>query len=511
MGGSLEGSGGGARELERRVEEIEEDLESLSSTVSTVRSENDEIDETVGEIEEDIRNLLGIYEMVTQGVNPFVDETDAFGGGGGFDGGGSDAALGLFDRDTGEDSGDSEGAFDDPDADSMLNTEPDADEEPVDPILESTIDEADERREGASESNDPPKGGRDFSDLKEEFDAEDDHTPASSGESVHMSTGSVSASEPGDVPEREHEGSHEPADESPTGRGENAERAAGYGPDRRGTEGFDDGFEYVDADELQPGRREPYLRSLPAEHVCDLLVMEWLEYLVETADVTDAARAIRYYERIDWISESVAEQLRAFLSGFGQVDRNEVIRPGTAVLERSHHTRSLQYVLRLADTDSRDVLLDRWEDLTERQLLDLGNSRIPTAEEGENGTGTRSETGPEPGREGGRNAQSRPRSRGGSSEGGQNGDRRGRSGDGSRGRPERRNPDRSGDRNARGRENRHDGRTGRSDTRSLSPRSGGRGTNAGEDVRGTRNEERTDGVADRETGRPFSGRFPDGR
>lgn len=89
---------------------------------------------------------------------------------------------------------------------------------------------------------------------------------------------------------------------------------------------------------------KPYLTSLPDTYVGDLLVMEWMEFLVENSDVTDAARAIRYYERIDWVAPDVARTLEEYLVGFGDVNVAEPERPGTAELSLSHHLHSLEYV-----------------------------------------------------------------------------------------------------------------------------------------------------------------------
>ncbi len=418
-GDDLDGGGGGVDtlELQRRIEELENDVDSIDATVSTVRSENESIQGTVAEIEEDIRNLLGIYEMVTQGVNPFVDEVDGFNGGG-VDAGGDGATLGLFEQseEDGSQAAEPEDEYgfdeesDDPvddgptaedlneqamrNAEDELESDPEPDPEPEpEPAVEP------DPTEGRAEP-DAEDETKSFSDLKAEYDdegAETTATPTNAGP-VQMSTGSVPAANPEPDPEPEPEpqatdhgasesGPNEPTDDDRRDAG--SEPVDRYDRDRSRTDrdgeqrpgASDDAFEYVDDDDLEPGRRDPYLRSLPEGYVGDLLVMEWLEFLVETATVTDAARAIQYYERIDWVSPSVADQLRDFLSGFGQVDRNVVVRPGTEHLDRDHHTTSLRYILQLNEATSRDVLVDRWDDLTDRPLL-------PTAERtGEHGDG----------------------------------------------------------------------------------------------------------------------------
>jgi len=101
-------------------------------------------------------------------------------------------------------------------------------------------------------------------------------------------------------------------------------------------------------------------------------VMEWLEFLVSESDVTDAVRAINYYERIEWVGPEAAARLRDFLSGFGTIDRNLVDRPGTDRLVREHHTRSLRYVTQLNGTSGHLLLLDRWDDLAGGSLVGGG-------------------------------------------------------------------------------------------------------------------------------------------
>ncbi|MFW6385038.1 MAG: flagella accessory protein C, partial [Halodesulfurarchaeum sp.] len=96
--GDMDGAGEvSTSELETRIEGLEAEIADVSSTANTVRSENEQISEAIDEVEENVRKLLEIYEMVTRGVNPFVDEV-----GGGMGMGVDDGGSGLFDE-TGED------------------------------------------------------------------------------------------------------------------------------------------------------------------------------------------------------------------------------------------------------------------------------------------------------------------------------------------------------------------------------------------------------------------------
>lgn len=152
----------------------------------------------------------------------------------------------------------------------------------------------------------------------------------------------------------------DPTAEAPTEPAETATQTdPTQAPDQEG------GFEFVGEDDLSEDRQKPYLRQLPGDYVGDLMVMEWLEYLVEEGDTTDAVRAINYYERVEWLSPEVAEQLKSFLSGFGEIDRNLIDRPGTAKLDLQHHTQSLKYIMQLTNATAESVVLDRWPQLSE--------------------------------------------------------------------------------------------------------------------------------------------------
>ena len=439
-----EGGGTDTDELEKRIDDLEAEVASLSSTVSTVRSENEEISGTVEEIEEDVRNLLDIYEMVTRGINPFVDESS------GFDevAGGGEGSFGLFDDEADDETEDLD--------EDVANADPDGffDEELVEPEAEDDLGESDDfgeldgldgetesadepgdeddgdaadaasATESADEGDDMNDDGKSFSELKEEYDAgeadwaddggETDADAAADEDSFDDGADTfddgadsfddgADSFDDGDDPFEEggfddpsaslgdgfdEEGdsfddggfdedppSSEPAaaDPEPARTSEPA-RASEPGGDPAEANG--DGFEYVTEGDLSGRRGKPYLTELPADYVGDLLVMEWLEFLVSASDVTDAVRAINYYQRIEWIGPDAADRLRDFLSGFGTIDRNVVDRPGTERLVREHHTRSLRYITQLNGTSSHTVLLDRWDDLTGGSLV--GGSPPPT-------------------------------------------------------------------------------------------------------------------------------------
>ena len=158
LDGMEEGNGASSTELENRIEDLENEVANVSSTANTVRSENEQISEQVEEVEENVRKLLEIYEMVTRGVNPFVDDVSPEAGMGG---GGND--FGLF----GDEEGDEETADEDLESDI-------ADAEAEEFFDDDAFDEEfeDDGGDGADDEFDVEFDDEEFAEDDEAFDAE---------------------------------------------------------------------------------------------------------------------------------------------------------------------------------------------------------------------------------------------------------------------------------------------------------------------------------------------------
>jgi archaellum component FlaD/FlaE/archaellum component FlaC len=133
-------------EFEDRVGELETQLGGLSSTMNTVREENKQIGETVDELDDTIRKLLDIYEMVTRGINPFVDDAREMGG---LEHG--DGAFGLFDSEEEEEDEDLDPNVANADAESFFDEdfgELDAEEGEAQAEAAAEDELADEETEG---------------------------------------------------------------------------------------------------------------------------------------------------------------------------------------------------------------------------------------------------------------------------------------------------------------------------------------------------------------------------
>ncbi|QLG49265.1 FlaD/FlaE family flagellar protein [Natrinema halophilum] len=61
-------------DLYYRIEELEDELESKSSKLGSVRDSQEQVAEQVEEMNDTVRQLLGVYDMLTDDVNPFTGE-----------------------------------------------------------------------------------------------------------------------------------------------------------------------------------------------------------------------------------------------------------------------------------------------------------------------------------------------------------------------------------------------------------------------------------------------------
>ena len=394
-----DGGSATSAEMDNRLDEIENEVASLSSTVNTVKSENEQISESLGDVEENVRKLLEVYEMVTRGVNPFVDENemgDAFGGGGG--GGSAGGSMGLFgDSEEKEESeaidesvanadaneffdedlDDSSDDFDD--FDDFDDEEADGDESLDDDFPGDDFDDGGEFDEGIDDDGDgfdsgfddagdfddtdDNGGGKSFEELKAEYDSgeadwdDDAADAADAGDSDPEPESEVDA-KPMDVPEDGIDDSDGPAEEfavdDPTAADSASENTSP--PASEADSGSQSGAQSGNTVHSSIDGGKPYLETLPAGYLADIVVMDWLEFLVEEAGTDGAARTIAYYEAIEWVGEDAAETLQTFLDGFGE--RTEDEPEPRSSLTVSHHNTSLRFISRISNPDMEMVAFD---------------------------------------------------------------------------------------------------------------------------------------------------------
>ncbi|GAB3670868.1 FlaD/FlaE family flagellar protein [Halopiger thermotolerans] len=325
-------------ELSYRLDEIEKEIDSLEGKVETVRGENEKISDSIQTVERNVDRLVDMYEIVTQGINPFVGDQeigDAFetatGDGGVF--GGDDPADDIDDDITDAEAEDFlDDDIEDDDEDDFAADEFD-DGEVIDDPLEEDGD-------GDDDGDDDPLEDDPFA---EEFDEGDDDDLGFDDDDDDDET---------EADEADVAGLEEPADPEPepVATEDTIDQPA------------DDPDATQSASEtVAPGENgemgdPPYLVRHPSRTDAELVTIEWLQYLIETAGMDGAARTIAYYESIDWISDPVETYLQSLLNGFsdGPVADDE-IEP-RSVLTTDEHKRSLQYIANIATPEKSTAL-----------------------------------------------------------------------------------------------------------------------------------------------------------
>jgi len=151
---------------------------------------------------------------------------------------------------------------------------------------------------------------------------------------------------PHDYDPNELRGASEPPDGVFLGSGDNGE-VTGRSPlgadDRTRSDQYRELF-LLQQTSGEGGLTRPYLDSLPQSYAAEMVVFEWLEFLVDEAGFRRTLDVLRYYRSIEWITEGVEALLRDYLSSFDDTG------PGDD-LDRSDHLRSLVFVARLAAMD----------------------------------------------------------------------------------------------------------------------------------------------------------------
>jgi archaellum component FlaD/FlaE/archaellum component FlaC len=377
-------------EMEDRISELENEVSSVSSGMNTVREENKQIGETVEELDETIRKLLDIYEMVTRGINPFVDDAREMGG---LEG---DGAFGLFEmEEEKEENLDSEVA--NADAEDFFDEDfGDLDAEQDEAELAAEDELAEEEREdpgGALDDDEDQEaggeaaGGSSFDDLKAEYEENDgwedveDDAEASEDDALDEETAAAQ-----DALDEALDGDHfgEAAEEIGE-EDENAlEQAEEVEPDETLFEAddtadpADDAAEATasDAEETSPepaASPEPpattaqspatdsepthdpdvYLAELPARYTAESVVLEWTRFLVDVGGAIGAARALRQYRSQGWITRDVERTMSEHVRNAATAGTTEQPRD----LRVEHHRESLTYISRLAgDVDEARLL-----------------------------------------------------------------------------------------------------------------------------------------------------------
>lgn len=401
-------------ELDQRISELENEVENISASMSTLKQENEHISKSVQGMEDNIRKLLEVYEIVTRGVNPFVDDTDSqfsqpktnF----------SDIIENIqhtedSERTAGKSSGTSP---------EILQESPDSVSQRASTtghagFVDALLDAGDQAAESSTTDSDgesesverPAEDGTQNSDeisfeqLKAEYNADDESllSDQSAGENGSDSTGKDKLNEretknrtesKGDVPrdvenhsesvesdqenvhffndaEAEEASKRRPGDDTQPSDDElgspidqeatsDIEKSTGSAPKRDRTEETNGTgkFEFGEKPIVDPPyRNKPYLKTVPDGYRSDLLIFEWMEQLREAASAEDSLAAVRFYETISWISSPVAEYLADVLLSLESPQKklNTGISIRETPLDASDHVLSLRYISQLSNRE----------------------------------------------------------------------------------------------------------------------------------------------------------------
>ncbi len=334
-------------EIDARVEEMENDVGSLVSTVNTVQSENEQINESLEDIEENIRKLLEVYEMVTQGVNPFVEEdslSDTFGPGPGT---GDFGGRSLFDNDA------DESADEEIDED-IASAEAEAflDEDVIDDGFEDDgFEDDDFEDDGFDDLEDDSEDAvsdddLSFDDLKEEYESGDAQWDESDTEDEAFDDELEESVSDDVTAETAFEEGSDEDDEAGTDAVK-TDDALETAPAMASSLPWDDG-----------GR--PYLERVPSEYDTEFIVMDWLDYLVGEAGIDGAAETIELYGSLGWLGEPVGSYLKRLLNGFdGGPDLEDLEAQSSLGID---HARSLWWIEQISTPTKRQPPYDDWLD-----------------------------------------------------------------------------------------------------------------------------------------------------
>ncbi len=319
-------------ELETRLKDLENDVGLFSSKLNTIKAENEEIGNRLAEIEENVRKLLGIYEMVTEGINPFATEVM-----------GDEDGFGLFSavnkdkpkEDVPEElvSKDAESFFEDIDEEV---------EEPIAAPVEETSSTGDEGGESPEEK---------FMRLKKELEQQNTQEVQEEAPQIDFDA-ELNQEEPKDI----YEEPAQPAYEA-----------------------------YEEQSPVQVERKSvsgPYLKKLRRDYISDILVLKWLDYLVTTFGIKRMAELLDFYVDIGWISREVKEFMINCSRGYTLRDMqfgNEDMMDSMPTLR--DHMKSLIFISKLSGEEIKiediEKALREIEEL-EREV----NDSIPVSDHG---------------------------------------------------------------------------------------------------------------------------------
>ncbi len=313
--------------LEGRLDEMEGSMQQNQSELETIKGSQQDVAEQLNEVNDTVRQLLGIYDQLTADVNPFMEGPT---------------------RDA------------DPDADGfgvVGGEEPDPDGEVVEAVVDGADadDEEDEEDDAEAEATDDDAVTVGLDDLRAEHDAAGDEAADEEAAAASDDGGTVAVKE--DAADAAGRQDDEPVDNEievePTTAEESMSQHDPEPASQRGQ--LDDvrrdaGTWREDADswdrEDAPSSGAVALAGLADTYATEIIVFEWLTSLVSTAGPAATLRAVAYYEEIGWISPRVKAYLESVISG-PDLDMNVDPSRDPNELTAEDHAESYEYIMKL--------------------------------------------------------------------------------------------------------------------------------------------------------------------
>lgn len=305
------------REIDHRVEEIEEAVESTDTTMRSIRDEQSAVAEDVEEMQETVRKLLGVYEQVTDDVNPFADAESTDG----------EFQFGVVaDEQAVPDGGDHDAPADDEDESVGID------------------DLRDQRRDASA---DPAREDNEMAPPHGTAGAGSDDTEGATSDDIEDSSAPGEATETADDVDRDQSRPAGPVDEpdEPT----KAEAGPLPGDSISSSPGADSVAQDPPVEDWTMSTRrrtDPTPIELADTYATDILVSEWLSELITSSSPAAATNAIAYYNDIGWIGDDAEAYLLDVLSG---PNLDAGVDPSAPdALEAADHAESYAYVRKLA-------------------------------------------------------------------------------------------------------------------------------------------------------------------
>ena len=288
------------QEVETRLNDMEADLEQTSASVRSIEGKQEELSEEVTQLNDRIRQLLGMYDQAAADANPFTEESDG-------DGSNGFGVVGSPEGDADE-SGDGSDRFETSKSPETGDTQ------------NPGTDTSGERASGAETNTQDterlernPDAGLTFEELKTQMTDEAQRPPED----------------------------HDAVEENRERQQSDRVAVEDTQPGRAGDHSWNSDLSQTEV----PDTGNATLETVPQTYAADIIVMDWVSMLIRRSGLAGALKSFEYYESVDWISGSVRQYLETTLSGPG-IDTH--IEPDSPHEPRSEdHRESYTYIEQL--------------------------------------------------------------------------------------------------------------------------------------------------------------------